>query len=101
MEKKMKIIEVTKENWDKYKNQMLNLENKVKNDMIKQGIGDLFFTTGEDIEEYANDPRHHVHIMVDDNYNVLAQTYLIGAGSHIQGDYSFQGLCRFLQRRIG
>ena len=84
----MKIIEVTKENWGKYKNQMLNLENKVKNDMIKQGIGDLFFTTGEDIEEYANDPRHHVHIMVDDHDNVLAQTYLIGAGSHIQGDYS-------------
>ena len=84
----MKIIEVTKENWNKYKIQMLNLENKVKNDMIKQGIGDLFFTTGEDIEEYANDPRHHVHIMIDENDNVLAQTYIIGAGSHIQGDYS-------------
>ena len=84
----MNIIEVNKDNWEHYKNQMLNLENKVKNNMVEQGIGDLFFTTGEDIIEYAYDPRHHVYVMVDDNDRVLAQTYLVGAGSHIQGDYA-------------
>lgn len=84
----MNIIEITKNNWLHYKNQMLNLENKVKNDMVKQGIGDLFFTTGEDIKEYVDDLRHHVYVMVDDTDKVLAQTYLIGSGSHIQGDYS-------------
>lgn len=84
----MKIIEITQENWNNYKNQLFALENKVKNDMIFQGIGDLFFTTGEDIKEYAEDPRHHVYVIVDEFNKVIAQTYLIGAGSHIQGDYS-------------
>ena len=84
----MNIIEVNKDNWEHYKNQMLNLENKVKNNMVEQGIGDLFFTTGEDIIEYAYDPRHHVYVMVDDNDRVLAQTYLVGGGCHIQGDYA-------------
>lgn len=86
--KNMNIVEVTKDNWEHYRPQMLNLEDKVKGDMVKQGIGDLFFTTGEDIKDYAHDPRHHVYVMVDKNDKVLAQTYLIGAGSHIQGDYA-------------
>ena len=84
----MNLVEVTEKNWEHYKTQMLNLETKVKNDMIKQGIGDLFFTTGEEIKDYAVDPRHHVYVMVDEQDKVLAQTYLIGAGSHIQGDYA-------------
>ena len=84
----MKIIEITKENWDYYRTKILDLENKVKNDMIKQGIGDLFFTTGEEIKDYAYNPKHHVYIMIDENNNILAQTYIIGAGSHIQGDYA-------------
>ena len=37
----MNIIEITGENWEQYKVEMLNLENKVKNDMIKQGIDNL------------------------------------------------------------
>lgn len=84
----MNIVEVTESNWEHYRMQMLNLETKVKNDMIRQGIGDLFFTTGEEIKDYAVDPRHHVYVMVDENDKVVAQTYLIGAGSHIQGDYA-------------
>lgn len=84
----MTIIEITKDNWLEYKPKMLNLENEVKNDMIEKGIGDLFFTTGEDIEDYVLDKRHHVYIMQDDNKNVISQVYIIGASSHIQGDYS-------------
>ena len=84
----MKNIEITKDNWFHYKNQLLNLEDKIKADMVRQGIGDLFFTTGEDIKDYVYNPIHHVYAIVDENDNVLAQTYLIGPGSHIQGDYS-------------
>lgn len=83
----MEIIEITSENYEQYKNKLLSLEKKVKADMVKQGIGDLFFTTGEDIIDYVVSPLHHVFAMVDNN-EVLAQTYLIGSGSHIQGDYS-------------
>ena len=84
----MKIIEISKNNWDEYKVKMLNLESKVKNDMISQGIGDLFFTTGEEIKDYVDNSRHHVYVIIDDSNNVIAQTYIIGAGSHIQGDYA-------------
>lgn len=84
----MSIKEVTKDNYDYYKNKLLQLEDKVKSDMVSQGIGDLFFTTGEDIADYVYDPRHHVYVMTDENDEVIAQTYLIGPGSHIQGDYS-------------
>lgn len=84
----MNIIEITEENWKRYRNKLLILEDKVKKDMISQGIGDLFFTTGEDIKDYVFDSRHHVYAMVDNDDRVLAQTYLIGTGSHIQGDYS-------------
>lgn len=84
----MNIVEITTNNWGHYKDKMLSLENKVKQDMVKQGIGDLFFTTGEDIKDYVIDPKYHVYIMIDENDQVLAQTYVIGAGSHIQGDYA-------------
>ena len=83
----MEIIEITSENYGQYKSKLLSLEEKVKADMVNQGIGDLFFTTGEDVTDYVISPRHHVFAMIDDG-NVLAQTYLIGSGSHIQGDYS-------------
>lgn len=85
---RMKILEINKNNWEEYKFQMLNLENKVKKDMVYSGIGDLFFTTGEEIKDYVDDPRHHVYVMIDGKNRVLAQTYIIGAGSHIQGDYA-------------
>ena len=84
----MQILEINKKNWNEYKMQMLNLESKVKNDMVNNGIGDLFFTTGEEIKDYVDNPRHHVYVIRDDSNNVIAQTYIIGAGSHIQGDYA-------------
>ena len=84
----MNLVEVTEKNWEQYKAQMLNLETKVKNNMIKQGVGDMFFTTGEEIGDYAADPRHHVYAMIDEQNNLISQAYIIGAGSHIQGDYA-------------
>lgn len=84
----MKIIEITKENWLQYKERMLKLEEDVKSDMVQKGIGDLFFTTGEDIKDYAIDPRHHVYVMEDENGKLISQVYIIGPSSHIQGDYS-------------
>lgn len=84
----MKIIEITKDNWLEYKERMLKLEDYVKADMVQKGIGNLFFTTGEDIKDYAEDPRHHVYVMKDENENLVSQVYIIGASSHIQGDYS-------------
>lgn len=84
----MKIMEVTESNWLAYKNKMLELEDDVKSDMVQKGIGNLFFTTGEDIQEYAEDPRHHVFVLEDDLGNLVSQVYIIGASSHIQGDYA-------------
>ena len=84
----MNLVEVTEKNWEQYKAQMLNLETKVKNNMIKQGVGDMFFTTGEEIGDYAADPRHHVYAITDEQNNVISQAYIIGAGSHVQGDYA-------------
>lgn len=82
----MDILEVTMSNYELYFEQMLNLENKVKSDMSFRGIGDLFFTTGDGIKDYVFDSRHHVYVLLDGG-NVVSQTYIIGSGSHIQGDY--------------
>lgn len=84
----MKIIEITKDNWLEYKERMLKLEEYVKADIVQKGIGNLFFTTGEDIKDYAEDTRHHVYVMEDEKGNLVSQVYIIGASSHIQGDYS-------------
>ena len=84
----MKIVEITKNNWFSYKERMLNLEKRVKDDMLQKGIGDLFFTTGEDIKDYVCDFRHHVYVMEDDNGNLISQVYIVGSSSHIQGDYA-------------
>ena len=84
----MQILEINKKNWNEYKRQMLNLESKVKNDMVNNGIGDLFFTTGEEIKDYVDNPRHHVYVIINDLNKVIAQTYIVGFGSHIQGDYA-------------
>ena len=79
MYKNFKVIEVTKENESKYLDGIVELENDVYENMIKQGkVGQLFTTGREDISSYINSENNSVFIVTsDDNENdVLAATYI-------------------------
>ena len=79
MFKGFKVIEVTKENESKYLDGIVELENVVYENMIKQGKEGQLFTTGrEDISEYIHSINDSVFIvtMGESGNKVVAATYI-------------------------
>ena len=73
----LKIIELTKENEEKYLDQVARLEKKVLADMEKNGkIGQLFITGKEDIRQYVYSDNNTVMLSVDDNDEVISSAYI-------------------------
>ena len=79
MYKHFKITEVTKENESKYLDGIVELEENVYNNMIKQGKEGQLFTTGkEDISKYVHSRNNSVFIVTreNDENRVFAATYI-------------------------
>lgn len=75
----MKVIEITPENEDKYLDGIVNLENSVYENMIKQGKSGQLFTTGrEDISSYIHSSNNSVFVIEDEenDHPVVAATYI-------------------------
>lgn len=74
---KLNVIELTKDNCDKYIDQIIEIENKVLSFMEKQGkIGQLFITEKEDILDYINSNQNTVMCAVEDKDNVKSTTFI-------------------------
>lgn len=72
-----KIIELTKENKERYLDKIARLEQKVLKDMESKGkVGQLFITGKEDIEKYIDSKNNSVIIATDTNNEVIAATYI-------------------------
>ena len=79
MYKQFKITEVTKENESKYLDGIVELEDNVYENMIKQGKEGQLFTTGkEDISQYVLSRNNSVFVVTreNDESRVLAATYI-------------------------
>ena len=75
--KDIRILEVTKENENRYLQKISDLEVKVLEHMEKQGkTGQLFITGKEDISAYVNSNNNTVMVAVDKNDDVIAATYI-------------------------
>ena len=73
----IKIVELTKDNEDKFLQQTADLEQKVLQNMESRGqIGQLFPTGKEDISLYAHSKENTVLLAVDKEGKVLATTYI-------------------------
>lgn len=72
-----KILELTKENKEKYLDKIANLEQKVLEDMESKGKkGQLFITGKEDIEKYVDSEENSVIIAINSNQEVIAGVYI-------------------------
>ena len=70
---KVKVVELTKENYNKYLTQVADLEEVVLNKMEKEGQEGQFFTTGyDDVLDYVLSNDNSVYVAVDENEKVLA-----------------------------
>ncbi len=79
MYRNFRIKEVTKENEDKYLDGIVELEDVVYENMIKQGKAGQLFTTGrEDISGYINSNNNSVFVVTTNNEieKVVAATYI-------------------------
>lgn len=75
--KEIRCIELTKDNYKKYIDQVVELEELVSNKMIEEGREGQFFTTGkEGIEEYILSPENTVEIAIDSKDQVQSATYI-------------------------
>ena len=75
--KDIRCIELTKDNYKKYIDQVVELEELVSNKMIEEGREGQFFTTGkEGIEEYILSPENTVEIAIDSKDQVQSATYI-------------------------
>ena len=73
----IKIVELTKDNEDKFLQQTADLEQKVLQNMESRGqVGQLFPTGKEDISLYAHSKENTVLLAVDEQGKVLATTYI-------------------------
>ena len=73
----VKVVEVTKENEDKYLDQIAELEVKVLKVMEEEGkIGQLFITGKEDISEYVQSEENTVMVGLGDDEKVESATYI-------------------------
>ena len=73
----LQILELTKENEEKYLDKVAQLEQDVLTDMERHGkIGQLFVTGKEDISDYVHSEDNTVMISVDDNDDVLSAAYI-------------------------
>ena len=73
----LQILELTKENEEKYLDKVVQLEQDVLADMERHGkIGQLFITGKEDISDYVHSENNTVMISVDDNDEVLSAVYI-------------------------
>lgn len=74
---KVKVVELTKENYNKYLTQVADLEEVVLNKMEKEGQEGQFFTTGyDDVLDYVLSNDNSVYVAVDENEKVLASAYI-------------------------
>ncbi len=74
---KLKIVELTKENEEKYIEQIVELEEVVLETMEKEGkIGQLFITGKEDISEYIKSENNTVIVGIDEQGRVQSATYI-------------------------
>lgn len=79
MYRNFKVTEVTKENEEKYLDGIVDLEDDVYENMIKQGKEGQLFTTGrEDISSYINSSNNSVFIVTkkEEKEPVVAATYI-------------------------
>ena len=75
--KKLKCIELTKQNYENYINQVENLENLVSRRMEQDGRIGQFFTTGrEGIEEYILSEDNTVMVALNDKGKIMSATYI-------------------------
>lgn len=73
----MKVVELTKENEEKYLNQVAELEQVVLESMKKEGReGQLFATGKEDISGYVQSKENTVMVAVNEDDEVEAATYV-------------------------
>lgn len=73
--KDIRILEVTKENENRYLQKISDLEVKVLEHMEKQGkTGQLFITGKEDISAYVNSNNNTVMVAVDKNDDVIIES---------------------------
>lgn len=74
---KLKIVEVTKENEEKYIDQITTLEEVVLKAMEREGrTGQLFITGKEDISEYIKSENNTVMVGLDNQEQVQSATYI-------------------------
>ena len=72
-----KIVELTKDNYSKYLNQIVELEEAVLKKMETEGQEGQFFTTGySDVLEYILSKENTVLVAVNENDKILATTYI-------------------------
>lgn len=73
----IKCIELTKDNYKKYLDQVEDLEQMVSDRMIQEGRIGQFFTTGrEGIEEYILSENNTVIVAIDDEAKVQSASYI-------------------------
>lgn len=73
----IKILELTKENEEKYIDEVAQLEKNVLADMEKQGkIGQLFITGKEDISDYVHSDENTVMLCVDEKNEIVSAAYI-------------------------
>lgn len=73
----MKVVELTKENEDKYLEQIAQLEQTVLQNMKQEGRdGQLFATGKEDISGYVHSQENTVIVATNENEQVEAATYI-------------------------
>lgn len=80
----IKIKEITKENKQRYLEQIERLELRVLEDMEKKGrIGQLFITGKEDIENYVDSKDNVVMVAVNEKDEVQSSAYITRKSSSI------------------
>ncbi len=96
MNKNYKVIEVTKDNKDKYLQGIVELEEIVLEKMEHDGkIGQLFITGKEGIEEYINSASNHVFIATkNDRSNTTISAAYITQG---QIDFTYNDITKYFK----
>ncbi len=91
---KIKIVEITKDNYSKYLNQIVELEKVVLNKMENEGQEGQFFTTGyDDILEYIKSKENTVIVAADEHDTVLAATYITEG----QTPYTYNDITKYFK----
>lgn len=96
MKSNYKVLEITKENENKYLAGVVELEETVLENMEKNGKeGQLFITGRDGIHEYVEFPNNHVIIAVDnqDESKVISAVYITKG----QVDYTYNDITKYFK----